>query len=255
MELKKYFLFSDVHGEFPALKQGLIKSGFDPKDPNHILVSLGDLFDKGENNLDIFLFLTSFPKERVLMIKGNHDMMLLDLITLKDMSKFYHTISTNNMWPTVREFAGLPKNTLLQDVIDELPNIVANIIKAYPELNDFLESMHDRIILKQSNYTFILTHGGFSRTSKTRTIWETDNLSYTPSFIEQTKGTPDLIYIFGHFRAFELAHIFDVPLSPEGIFYYQNKHNIIFIGIDGASNLNKKIPILIINSSIAPILN
>ena len=41
----KYFVFSDIHGRsLKELKEKLIEVGFDENNPNHILISLGDLF-------------------------------------------------------------------------------------------------------------------------------------------------------------------------------------------------------------------
>lgn len=68
---KKLFIVSDVHGFYAALMKALAEGGFDPDNEEHIFVSCGDLFDRGEDNLSVFSFVRGL--ERKILIKGNHD--------------------------------------------------------------------------------------------------------------------------------------------------------------------------------------
>ena len=47
--LYKYFIFSDVHGEYDALSTALREAGYDSSNKTHKLVSLGDDFDSPED--------------------------------------------------------------------------------------------------------------------------------------------------------------------------------------------------------------
>jgi len=79
--VKKYFIISDIHSFYTPMITELHKKGFDENNQNHILVVLGDVFDRGYETLEIFKFLTSLPKERRILIKGNHECLYLELLT------------------------------------------------------------------------------------------------------------------------------------------------------------------------------
>ena len=71
--MKKYFIVSDVHSFYDAMIKGLEVAGFDASNPNHIFVSLGDLFDRGDKACDCLRFVNSLPSDRKILIRGNHE--------------------------------------------------------------------------------------------------------------------------------------------------------------------------------------
>lgn len=76
----KYFVISDLHGYYTLFKESLDKSGYSVDDPNHALVVLGDIFDRGEECREIYNFLKDIPQERVVLVRGNHDYLLFQLL-------------------------------------------------------------------------------------------------------------------------------------------------------------------------------
>ena len=54
---KKIFAVSDIHGEYEILIKGLKEAGFDEDNPEHLLVSVGDAFDRGGNVLAVYEYL------------------------------------------------------------------------------------------------------------------------------------------------------------------------------------------------------
>ena len=78
--MKKYFVVSDIHSFYNALIEGLKRAGYDQENPNHILVVCGDIFDRGGQPLEVYNFLISLPKERRVLIRGNHEYLLRELI-------------------------------------------------------------------------------------------------------------------------------------------------------------------------------
>lgn len=70
------FCVSDVHSYLVPLKEALAEAGFDEKNPEHYLVSLGDLFDRGPDSEELLYYIMSL--ERKILIKGNHDLLLKD---------------------------------------------------------------------------------------------------------------------------------------------------------------------------------
>lgn len=77
---KTYFCASDIHGFFDYFKEALIKAGFDEDNPDHILIVVGDIFDRGRQALEVYNFLKSLPRERRILIRGNHELLLRDLV-------------------------------------------------------------------------------------------------------------------------------------------------------------------------------
>ena len=71
----KIFATSDIHGCRRLLEKALKRAGFDPQDPNHILLVLGDLFDRGDDNKGTLDFLDSLKNK--LLLRGNHELILI----------------------------------------------------------------------------------------------------------------------------------------------------------------------------------
>lgn len=78
--MKKYFVTSDIHGFYNEFIDALDRSGFNIDNPDHILIICGDIFDRGNQPLQIYTFLRSLPKERRILVRGNHEFLLQDLV-------------------------------------------------------------------------------------------------------------------------------------------------------------------------------
>lgn len=76
----RYFIVSDIHSFATELKWALKSAGFDAKNKNHTLVVVGDVFDRGDETIELYKFLSSIPKKRCILIRGNHEYLAFDLI-------------------------------------------------------------------------------------------------------------------------------------------------------------------------------
>lgn len=76
---KRYFISSDIHGYLDEWLEALGEAGFDRENPNHILVVCGDLFDRGAQPLEAYRFVKSLPRDRRILIRGNHEQLLGEL--------------------------------------------------------------------------------------------------------------------------------------------------------------------------------
>lgn len=76
----KWFCCSDIHGFYNIWMQSLTEADFDVKNENHGLIICGDIFDRGNQPLQVYDFLKSLPKERRILIRGNHEYLLRDLV-------------------------------------------------------------------------------------------------------------------------------------------------------------------------------
>lgn len=77
----RYYVTADVHGYFSELKTALIEKGFfDDKTP-HKLIVCGDLFDRGKEAFQLQEFILDLlSKDEIILIKGNHEDLALDLL-------------------------------------------------------------------------------------------------------------------------------------------------------------------------------
>ena len=76
----KYFIVSDIHSFYFELKKALDIAGFNKRNKDHTLIVCGDIFDHGPDTLEIYKFLTSIPKKRCILIKGNHELLYEELL-------------------------------------------------------------------------------------------------------------------------------------------------------------------------------
>jgi len=247
----KYFLFSDVHGEYTALITSLEAAGFDLSNDEHMLIGLGDYFDRGSQNEMVLVFLkTMLDMGRIKLIRGNHDDMLLNFLRTTPLgepidmfynkTRYVNDIIYNGMNMTVAELAGQPglaKN--LSVLIDGVDGFRKQVKEKHPYLLGMLESMTDRVLI--DNY--VLTHAGF--TLHNYEEMKVDNWAHTETMVTKLSSllSPHHIYIFGHWHAEKLNKKLKVETDNINKFIYKN-----FIGIDGKSNITKQVTIHIINS-------
>jgi len=76
----KWFCCSDIHGFYDELIQALTDAGFESTNQDHGIIVCGDIFDRGKQPLKVYEFLKSLPKERRILIRGNHEFLLRDLV-------------------------------------------------------------------------------------------------------------------------------------------------------------------------------
>lgn len=79
----KYFIVSDVHGCYDEMIRGLEDAGYDFSNPDHIFVSLGDLFDRGDKSYECLQFVNNLPDDKKILIYGNHETCLQEAIWRK----------------------------------------------------------------------------------------------------------------------------------------------------------------------------
>lgn len=77
----KYFIVTDVHSFFCEMRAALDAVGFDPENPEHIFVSLGDLLDRGPDPWQCLNYvMNTLAPERRILICGNHEDLIEDIM-------------------------------------------------------------------------------------------------------------------------------------------------------------------------------
>lgn len=77
----KIFAVSDVHGFFTEMKKALDDAGFDPQNPQHMLISVGDAMDRGPQPREVIEFFNRLPNK--VLVAGNHELLMEDAIRRK----------------------------------------------------------------------------------------------------------------------------------------------------------------------------
>lgn len=191
----KYFVLSDIHGFFKEFMDALIKAGYDKNDKNHCLVILGDLLDRGREPLACLEFINSIPPERKILIRGNHEDLMDEMLTRGEYLS--HDIHNG----TFRTVVDLFKSV-------EVPSIFCQMQRYEPWIK-YKESLVD--YAEVGKYIFV--HGWIptwreNRSAKTRIVLGKD--FWTPSAWREARWTngmeawhdgariPDKTIVCGH---------------------------------------------------------
>jgi serine/threonine protein phosphatase 1 len=246
--MKKVFVFSDPHGEFDCLWNALKFHNFDIHNDNHILLGLGDYFDRGFQNLEMFYFLNQMRlKKRAYLIRGNHEDMLIDFLTKR--MHIRTNLTYNGLDKTVLSLAkiqdinGKPiKYFNAHQIIVNADFYSKEILKKHTGLLEFLFSLKN---CYEYDDKLIFCHAGFTKMIGN---WYPDNWTITPNWIKEFDTGNKTIY-FGHWWAKSLNEIFLPKLVKENrtkqIFRYKN-----FVGLDAQSNLSQKVFIEVIDMDL-----
>lgn len=249
--MKKYFVFSDVHGQYLALVQSLTEAGYDAANPNHILVSVGDPFDRGPDSERIYTLLTH--KKDNICIRGNHDVMLYEALTKggKDPLTLFNCLH-NGLDKTLQSFSGIELTGIV--TTDWIDDIINSISVHFSKLKGWLESLP--IYYETDHYIFV--HAGldpneydWKNTKEDFMLWD---IKYSYSNVPSTKKK----VIIGHHHAFRVRqqleshgineYSLDLPYVGNADEHrpvrYKNK-----IAIDGCTNLTNKVNVLVIEDT------
>lgn len=78
---KKIFVISDLHGHYKETINALQQAGYDENNDNHLLVVLGDIFDRFHENIEIYKYLYRLTKEnKAIVTSGNHHKFFIDFL-------------------------------------------------------------------------------------------------------------------------------------------------------------------------------
>lgn len=146
--MKKLFFISDIHGFYTETIEALEKNGYDENNPNHLLIVLGDIFDRGHQSLDIYKWLSRLTEEKkAIVTNGNHHLFLINFL---EHGNSYFNFSHNGLRETVESLSGLSfvewcskkEGTLYISDYQEWADMCANTInEKYPQLLGWLKDM------------------------------------------------------------------------------------------------------------------
>ena len=213
----KYFIVSDMHSFCSELKSALWKAGFNKRNKDHTLIVCGDVFDRGSETVELYKFLTSIPKKRCILIKGNHELLYEELLeksfpeshdfsnhtvdTFCQIAGYDSEILTPKYW---RKFDDVPHERIRQAWQEILTEVKQSPITAWlkssrwkywHEVGNYI-FVHSFIPLKNLDhmpayYTYNRKFGYFKDWRETATNFELEDATW---------GCPYQQYIDGYFK-------------------------------------------------------
>ena len=136
--MKKYFIVADVHGYFDEMMEALHKAGFNINDPDHVFVSLGDLHDRGPKSRECIEFAMNLPKERRILVRGNHEDLMREMVLTATIHQYDRT---NGTVDTMRQITGERFDAIALMEMTKSNNIWWNYFYEtvnYVEIGDFI---------------------------------------------------------------------------------------------------------------------
>lgn len=161
--MKKYFCTSDIHSYYTPLKIALDESGFDINNKDHILVVLGDCLDRGSETLEVYNFIKSIPQDRRILIRGNHELLYLELLEKDEPSRYDFSNGTVRTFCTI---AGAQEFSIYDLVCDDgsfgypagtyhrLWRQIVKKVKQH-EITKFIKSNEWKTYFELNNYIFV----------------------------------------------------------------------------------------------------
>lgn len=261
---KKIFAISDIHGDYKALIEGLKNSGFDENNEDHLLISLGDAFDRGSESLAVYEFLKKLSDNgKAIVLKGNHTNMFIEYLNGESLDPFNYI--RNGEDETFAEFLHETKPfeswCLLNNIVEPTYGDFANWVKeARDQINnefpELLQWLQDRpYYFETDNYIF--THASIDTFAKD---WHNphcfkygyvdwDALMWDDGkFYGRPINNTDKTIVIGHFGTDHLRNIYGLKNNDEEDFSILRRDDGRIIAIDSTTAYTHKLNVLVIEN-------
>lgn len=133
---KKLFVVGDIHSFYDEFKTALDKTEYDADNPNHLLISLGDMFDRGPKSQEVLDFFNGINNK--ILIRGNHEDLLLDC--LHRGFPYSHDI-TNGTVRTIMNLGNVRPKSDNYYIPDNPQDFSIGVHIAYVKVIDLINSM------------------------------------------------------------------------------------------------------------------
>ncbi len=142
----KYYVAADPHGFYTELRAALTEQGFFEDSGPHKLILCGDLFDRGQEAVQMQEFLLDLmDRDQVILIRGNHEDLTMKLLNQWHLGSYTqrHHLS-NGTVDTVCQLTGVPLRTILEDphIVYRMFRVAPLVRKIIPAMVDYFETEH-----------------------------------------------------------------------------------------------------------------
>lgn len=183
--MNRIYCISDLHGHFQIMLEMLKKINFDDSDTLYVL---GDCNDRGAFAYEIYEYIRAH--KNIFMIKGNHELMMRDLMKVKDWNKPDGRLwSQNGGKKTIEQFKKHfeDENGLNEDKFN----------KYCEDMINYIDSLPSYIELNVEGKDYVLVHSGIN---PEKTLYEQDEMecAWMREWFYLSKGLDNKTIIFGH---------------------------------------------------------
>ena len=260
---KKLFICSDIHGYYQQMKSALDEAGFDENNDNHLLIVVGDIFDRGGEALMVYEYLKRLIGEgKAIVTRGNHDKFFIDFLqgsvnpfnylhngTNETIADFWHRTAPFESWCALEGNCNLDQMNYIKWV-----DICSKEIKEeYPELLGWLKSLPRYYETK--NYIFV--HGAIDTKVEDwhnphcfrYDLIDWDALDFNDgSFFGESIVNTDKTVVIGHYGTRFLREMYNYPIEKghEDDILIRDDGKVI--AIDATTAASKKVNVLVIEN-------
>ena len=265
----KLFFVSDIHSHYNKTIEALNNVGYNENNPNHLLIVVGDIFDRFVETVEVYEWLFRLTKEnKAIVLSGNHHKFLIDFLEgsvspwnymhngLRDtIADFWHRTLPFESWCMIEG------NCLLTDMTQEMyakwARICRNDInKEYPELLPWLKSMPRYFESK----SIIATHGALDLKVPDwhyphcyrHSLRDWDALDFDDGSFIKCKNTTGKTIVLGHFDTGSLRERYGLGDSDDYSILITDDNKVF---IDGCVVLTKKVNVYVVEDELLEVKN
>ena len=242
--MPKFFCISDVHSFYEPMLDALSEAGYNPSNPEHWLIVLGDVFDRGPDSAQVLGFL-EHTKNKIL-IKGNHEYLLTDCCERKE--AFPHDYHNG----TVRTIADLGWYLTPVDTFEESCDITLKRVKPLIDsMVDYFETehyifVHGWIPVERELWTRNVYHNLPDFRDATKKQWEEASWLCGPDMAMDGMNNTGKTIVFGHWHTSYLWSIMEGRDEFGGDAKFDIFHGEDYIAIDACTARSGKVNCLVI---------
>lgn len=257
----KLFFVSDIHSHYDKTIEALNNVGYDENNPNHLLIVVGDIFDRYTQTIEVYKWLFRLTKEnKAIVLSGNHHKFLIDFLEgsvnpwnymwngLNDtIADFLHRTIPFESWCI------LERNCeMTQEAYTKWARICRNDInKEYPELLPWLKSMPRYFESK----SIIATHGALDLKVPDwhnphcyrGSLLDWDALDFDDGSFIKCKNTTGKTIVLGHFDTGSLREMNGLGDSDDYSILITDDNKVF---IDGCVVLTKKVNVYVVEDEL-----
>jgi serine/threonine protein phosphatase 1 len=260
---KKIFAISDLHGFYNETMAALSAAGWDENNIDHLLVVVGDMFDRGPDSDVLYAKLRDLTLTgKAIVLAGNHEPFLIEWLS-GPVSMF--NFMYNGLTSTLDSFLGRTRAFFSWVVVDKQLNekelsaedwnalwyewsaiARAEINTQYPELLVWLNSLPD--YLETANHIF--THGSiqsYGDWKKPHKGWNWQHWDKGEFFGENIIST-DKTVVVGHFGTGDIREKYALGSKDDYSILKREDGRVIMI--DGCTVLTHNVNVLILEDDL-----
>ncbi len=158
----KYYVAADIHGFYTEFHKALEEAGYFNDPAPHRLVILGDIFDRGQEAVEMQAFiLRLMEQDHVILVRGNHEDLFQEMVTVDEGLPVRHHVS-NGTYGTALQLTGYDRTLARIRHLDFAAKAreTPYYRRIIPATVDFLETAH-----------YIFVHGWIPYMQEYRGSW------------------------------------------------------------------------------------